>query len=58
MLRFVFVEDDWALVRMDLEAKAGSWEMDVDRGLGDKWRAGMWMVKKRWIQVMSGWLTQ
>lgn len=40
MLRFVFVEDDWALVRMDLEAKAGSWEMDVDRGLGDKWRAG------------------
>ena len=34
------MEDDWALVRMDLEAKAGSWEMDVDCGLGEKWRAG------------------
>ena len=29
MLRFVFVKDDWALVRIKLEAKAGSWEMDM-----------------------------
>ena len=44
MLRFVFVEDDWALVRMDLEAKDGSLEMDV----------GPWSGRemKRWL---CGW---
>lgn len=54
----MFVEDDWALVRMDLGPRLGAgrwiWTVVRERNGG----LAMWMVKKRWIQVMSGWLTQ